>query len=342
MPLKSKIPPVIQDTFLDENEKNHLLCAVRKPVHAYLFLGADTRFLADVAQRFYSALVCPFGGCGKCPVCAHIFTETHPDFVRVYPEGQNILVEQAREIIHWAYEKPIEAQFRFIIIDEAHLMNTETSNTLLKVIEEPPPATIFVLLAESETQLLETVVSRTSRLRFSGKGRTESRLTKASEAARMIAETFIEKEGWLTLEETIFRMIDEEVSKVEAASKERLSKLKEIGVDSGYLSWLEKLENSKLKRVQRRMSIELVAAMIGGFLEIVNEALMLKAGILDIKSEEAEVYDLAKDLSLRYSTVVLMNMQELLLEGNQLLRAGVSSEQLARGLILKLWKVSKE
>jgi DNA polymerase-3 subunit delta' len=62
--------------------------------------------------------------------------------------------------------KPYEARYRVVIISDAHRMNPESANALLKMLEEPPQQTLLVLTAVDASDLLPTVASRCQRLRF--------------------------------------------------------------------------------------------------------------------------------------------------------------------------------
>ena len=57
--------------------------------------------------------------------------------------------------------KNYEAKYRIVLIWIAELMNLEASNKLLKIIEEPPSGTVFLLITEDKTRILETIRSRT-------------------------------------------------------------------------------------------------------------------------------------------------------------------------------------
>lgn len=62
--------------------------------------------------------------------------------------------------------KPYEADYRVVVISDAHRMNDEAGNALLKILEEPPDRTILILTATASTDLLPTVVSRCRHVRF--------------------------------------------------------------------------------------------------------------------------------------------------------------------------------
>lgn len=136
-----------------------LQASVAKPVHAYLFVGAPGSGKQAAALRFGAALVCPYGGCGRCNSCARALIQGHPDVLVVEREGASISVDQAREIIRLAARSPLEGNRKVLVLVDFHLV-TQAAPTLLKIIEEPPPSTVFVVLAEHVTPELVTIASR--------------------------------------------------------------------------------------------------------------------------------------------------------------------------------------
>jgi DNA polymerase-3 subunit delta' len=104
--------------------------------------------------------------CGQCRSCKKIQADSHPDVIRIAPVGQFVRIAQIRELLHILAMKPYEASWRVVIISDAHAMNSEAGNALLKVLEEPPDRTILILTARGTADLLPTIVSRCRRIRF--------------------------------------------------------------------------------------------------------------------------------------------------------------------------------
>ena len=77
-----------------------------------------------------------------------------------------IKVDQVRDIVERTGYRPFEGRRRVIIVDEADAMVSEAQNALLKTLEEPPSASMFVLVTSLPDELLPTVRSRCQRLRF--------------------------------------------------------------------------------------------------------------------------------------------------------------------------------
>ena len=127
-----------------------------RPAHAYLFVGPANVGKAAVARKFAAALLCDDPDCQR-----RVEAGIHPDAVVVEPDGRTSLgVERARATVGLAALTPVEGRRQVFLIEEADLMNDEAANTMLKTLEEPPPSTVFVLVAESEDALPATISSR--------------------------------------------------------------------------------------------------------------------------------------------------------------------------------------
>jgi DNA polymerase-3 subunit delta' len=72
-----------------------------------------------------------------------------------------IFVDESKEILNKLSFKTYEADYKIMIIWMAEKMNRQTANKLLKILEEPPEQTLFLLVAESADQILPTILSRT-------------------------------------------------------------------------------------------------------------------------------------------------------------------------------------
>ncbi len=143
--------------------------------------------------------------CGLCPSCRKVTELQHPDLHFSFPVvlssykksdfalvhwrdqikespyfSQNdwlrridekerkptIGTDESQEIIKKLTLKSYEGGYKVMLIWMAEEMNTVCSNKLLKIIEEPPPKTLFILLSENQDTLLQTIVSRTQILKI--------------------------------------------------------------------------------------------------------------------------------------------------------------------------------
>ncbi len=118
----------------------------------------------NLALYIAAAAVCDGADkpCGNCHNCHLADVGSHPDITRVSAlEGKKFLsVAQIRELRADAFVKAHQALHRVFIIEDAHRMNEQAQNALLKVLEEPPKNVIFILLVPSKTMLLDTIISR--------------------------------------------------------------------------------------------------------------------------------------------------------------------------------------
>lgn len=106
-------------------------------------------------------------GCGSCASCTRIARGVHSDVLVVEAgDSGTIKLDQVREAIDRTAFRPFEGKRRLVAIDEADTLNVEAQNALLKTLEEPPPASVFVLITDRPDTLLPTVRSRCQRLRF--------------------------------------------------------------------------------------------------------------------------------------------------------------------------------
>jgi DNA polymerase-3 subunit delta' len=174
------VSSVFDDVVGQESALAHLRAAVVAPVHAYLLVGPPGSGKRTSAQAFAAALLCPLGGCGECDVCRRVLAGTHPDVLLVERAGAFISVDQAREVRRLAMRSPNEGGRKVLILTDFHLVR-EASSVLLKVLEEPPASTVFVILAEQIPPELVTIASRCVRVEFGS-------LSAAEVAAALVSE----------------------------------------------------------------------------------------------------------------------------------------------------------
>jgi DNA polymerase-3 subunit delta' len=136
-----------------------LMAAARRPVHAYLLHGPPGSGKRAAARALAAALLCPLGGCGACNVCRRALAGTHPDLVVVERSGASLSVGDAASIVTRAQRRPLEASRQVLMVTDVHLAALAVP-ALLKTVEEPPPSTVFVLLADDLPPSLATIASR--------------------------------------------------------------------------------------------------------------------------------------------------------------------------------------
>jgi DNA polymerase III subunit delta' len=148
-----------------------LRAALAAPVHAYLFVGPPGTGKRAAARAFAAALLSDGADRAGDAVAAArhralALAERHPDLVVVEREGPYITRDQARSVVVRAARTPVEGDRTIVVLTEFHLV-TDAAPILLKSIEEPPPSTIFVILADEVPPELVTVASRCAVVRFS-------------------------------------------------------------------------------------------------------------------------------------------------------------------------------
>jgi DNA polymerase-3 subunit delta' len=105
--------------------------------------------------------------CGTCAVCTRIARGIHPDVLVIEPgDNGSIKIDAVRELVDRAPYRPFEGRQRVVIIDEADALVVAAQHAMLKTLEEPPPASTFILVTARPDALLATVQSRCPRLRF--------------------------------------------------------------------------------------------------------------------------------------------------------------------------------
>ncbi|MCA2263624.1 DNA polymerase III subunit delta', partial [Mycobacterium marseillense] len=123
--------------------------------HAWLITGPPGSGRSVAALCFAAALQCTSTvadggpGCGRCHACTTTMAGTHADVRRVIPEGLSIGVDDMRAIVQIASRRPATGHRQIVVIEDADRLTEGAANALLKVVEEPPPSTVFLLCAPS-------------------------------------------------------------------------------------------------------------------------------------------------------------------------------------------------
>lgn len=140
----------------------------------YLLVGLPGAGKSALAGAFASAATCtapihPFDACGQCGSCRRLRAGTHPEVVRINPAGEQTQIWQ-----FWTRDNrdapgvlsttlcyaPVIGRRRVYILEQADTLTEAAANSLLKVLEEPPPYALFLLLAPHTSHVLPTIVSR--------------------------------------------------------------------------------------------------------------------------------------------------------------------------------------
>lgn len=158
--------------------------------HALLLAGSPAIGKSRFALALAQALLCenldagparPVAACGECLACRWFSAGHHPDFqaIGLLAPGEDkpaneIAIDRIRELDGFARLSPFRGGRRLIVIDPADALNTASSNALLKLLEEPGPATFLLLVATRADRLMATIRSRTQRVNLVSPGPDEA------------------------------------------------------------------------------------------------------------------------------------------------------------------------
>ncbi|UGT52945.1 DNA polymerase III subunit delta' [Nocardia asteroides] len=118
--------------------------------HSWLFTGPPGSGRSVAALCFAAALQCTdpdVVGCGRCHACTTTMAGTHGDVRRIIPEGLSISTKEMRAIVQIASRRPSTGRWQIVVVEDADRLTEGAANALLKVVEEPPDRTVFLLCA---------------------------------------------------------------------------------------------------------------------------------------------------------------------------------------------------
>lgn len=136
--------------------------------HALLFVGPEGVGKWKTAQALAQTLLCQESHvdfCGLCASCLQVQKGQHQGLHLLNTENAQIKIDEAREILRKLTLRNWDGA-RLVLINDAHKLNPQAANALLKVIEEPPEQTYFILITSQPGKILSTIRSRTQMIRF--------------------------------------------------------------------------------------------------------------------------------------------------------------------------------
>lgn len=144
---------------------DQLTRAAVNPVHAYLFVGPPGSTKHEAARAFAALLLVGHDEPEARDARLALAGE-HPDVREVERTGAKISKDQVSDIIRNAALAPIEGSRKIMVLHEFHLLDADGAARLLKTLEEPPPSTVFLVLADQVPPELVTIASRCVRIEF--------------------------------------------------------------------------------------------------------------------------------------------------------------------------------
>jgi hypothetical protein len=107
--------------------------------------------------------------CGECAACNALEAGASTDFAGIRPKTAKLTLKTVREehgSFRDAYLYPRQLPYRLFLMEECHAMSEDLANTMLKLLEEPPERTLFILVTDRPALLLPTILSRSLRVQF--------------------------------------------------------------------------------------------------------------------------------------------------------------------------------
>jgi DNA polymerase-3 subunit delta' len=137
-----------------------------------LFISSQNIGSEIIIDKFINKLFC-LELCGNCQNCRLLALKQHPDLIylgQFYIDDKinvgKITVEDIRNMIGQVSLKPNFSHYKIVYITNCQLLNHNSANALLKILEEPPLYTKFILLSYNLNDLLPTITSRCRQILF--------------------------------------------------------------------------------------------------------------------------------------------------------------------------------
>lgn len=165
---------------------HHLMAGKNRLPHALMLRGQSGIGKLDFAISLSQALLCEqpdsqSQACGVCPSCGWFEQDNHPDFRLISPEQvankddedttkstkkkTQIVIDQIRGLSDFLSLSSHKSDgLRIVVVHPAEGLNAAAANALLKMLEEPPPNVVFILVAHQVQKILPTIMSRCQKI----------------------------------------------------------------------------------------------------------------------------------------------------------------------------------
>lgn len=176
------------------------IIALDKPSHAYLIEtnGFDKGF--DLALCFAKMLLCPSKNqqdCNICHQCQAIDDNNYHELKIIKPDGNWIKKEQLIDLQEEFNKKAVIGKRKVYILLQAEKLNVNSSNSILKFLEEPQEGVIAILLTNNRYQLLDTIISRCQLIALNGQASIVHENTTLSKISQILSESCEEYQSFI-------------------------------------------------------------------------------------------------------------------------------------------------
>lgn len=132
--------------------------------HAYLLAGPNSVGKFTVAKKIAGILQCENDFCHKCMICLQVERGIHLDTIELTGKD-SIKIDEVRRIIE-RLNLTRQARYKVLLIQGLERMTPDAANSFLKILEEPPQKTVFIMTTDNMRMLLKTIVSRVRVIKF--------------------------------------------------------------------------------------------------------------------------------------------------------------------------------
>ncbi len=270
---------------------DQLRAGAPNPVHAYLLVGQEGWGARAVARAFAAEVLSTGLDPDEAERVRHLVaTVGHADCLTVEPEGNQLRKDEVDELIRLAFRQPTERPYKVLILPRFDSAGPVAWSRMLKVLEEPPPSTVWILLADDVPAEMATITSRSLVLpldpvppalvveRLVAEGHAPAAAEAAAEAAagdlafaRLLAgdeRLALRRDGWARVPEqldgsghAVWRLVAEQRAAIDdalahvkrrfdATEVELAARIEELGLPKGRLTELVASNKRQLRRAR--------------------------------------------------------------------------------------------
>ncbi|MCH4828047.1 DNA polymerase III subunit delta' [Planococcus halocryophilus] len=298
--------------------------------HAYLFEGPAGSGKKEITHFFVKLLLCesPVENvpCETCRSCQLYNSGNHTNVIFIEPDGQNIKIDQIRELIFKLNKTGLNTGRKIYVIEQADKMNNSSANALLKFLEEPEFNVTAILLTERLNALMSTIRSRCQLVSFRP-------LSRPKLMEKLIANGMTES---MAATVSMLTQSEEEaiaLSQDEQFSQARKTVLKMVEVSSGNIhEALLMLQAEWLPLFKEKEDAERGLDML---LFAYRDIASVKAG-LETARTYPDMEETWKQMALQRSFTVLSKQLQAILQAKQQLPRNMNRTLLMEQLMLNL------